>query len=94
MVYKIRGEVINTRQPDGEEGTSGSAFPTAVGERVCEVHNWNLDAPPALQSPGMGWEELVYDHRVMRQRALDPSLSQVPCWPLVRTLVRYGSAIC
>ena len=31
---------------------------------------------------------------VMRQRGLDPALSQDPCWPLVRTLVRFGSGVC
>lgn len=94
MVYKTRGEMTDTRWPDGDEGSSGSAFPTSVGETVCEAHSWNLDAPPALQSPGMGWEEVVCGHRVMRQRALDPALSQVPCWPLVRTLLKYGSGVC
>ena len=62
ILYKTRGDMTNTRWTDGEEGTSGSAFPTTVGKRVCEAHSWNLDAPPALQSPGMGWEALVCDH--------------------------------
>lgn len=41
-------------------------FPLRWRERVCEEHSWNLDAPHAQQSPGMGWGEIVCGFRVTR----------------------------
>lgn len=93
MVYKTRGEMINTRQPDGRK------------RELLVLHflRWvrsmwgtqlDFDAPPALQSPGMGLEELVWKPQGNGPKGLGSFLSQSSLLALVRTLVRYGSAIC